>query len=94
MADELLESQRLTPNLESISGRIGLSGLWLNRVKTTAVPPCSTYEKTAGKETIFSSLNDYADYEDYVSACEYPAIWYAGGHYGLVVNMVTGEVGS
>lgn len=47
-----------------------------------------------GKETIFSSLNDYDDYEDYVSACEYPAIWYAGGHYGLVVNMVTGEVGS
>ncbi len=46
-----------------------------------------------GDEVFGNCLNDYDTYEEYASACEYPAIWYSGGHYGLVVNMVTGEVG-
>lgn len=37
---------------------------------------------------------DYDTYKDYQQACRYPAVAWSGGHWGLVVNMVTGEVGS
>ena len=39
-------------------------------------------------------LEEYDSFEDYDSECKYPAICYGGGHYGLIVNMVTGQVGS
>lgn len=57
--------------------------------------PNSYYDKEEFEQKKLNDidLQDYDDYEDYSSACEYPAIWYAGGHYGLVVNMVTGKVG-
>lgn len=38
-------------------------------------------------------LQEYDDFEDYDSSCQYPKIYYGGGHYGLIVNMVTGQVG-
>ena len=38
-------------------------------------------------------LESYDNFEEYDSACQYPAVLYSGGHWGLVVNMVTGEVG-
>lgn len=37
---------------------------------------------------------DYETYRDYQQACKYPAVAWAGGHWGSVVNMVTGKVGS
>jgi len=39
-------------------------------------------------------LEEYDTFEEYDSACQYPALWWNGGHWGVVVNMVTGEVGS
>lgn len=36
-------------------------------------------------------LQDYEDYADYESEFNYPRVWYSGGHYGLIVNMVTGQ---
>ena len=38
-------------------------------------------------------LQEYENYEEFESNFEYPMVWYSGGHYGLIVNMVTGEVG-
>lgn len=54
------------------------------------------YDKEEFEEAkkVDETLQDYDDWEHYNSACQYPAVWYAGGHYGLVVNMVTGDVGS
>lgn len=37
---------------------------------------------------------DYDTYKEYQQACKYPTVAWAGGHWGFVVNMVTGEVGS
>lgn len=39
-------------------------------------------DKTEG----FGCLEDYDDYEEYESACEYPAVWWGGGFWGTVVN--------
>jgi hypothetical protein len=43
------------------------------------------------KNDIF--YDEFEDYKEYQEACKYPAINYSGGHYGLIVNMVTGQVG-
>lgn len=43
------------------------------------------------KNDIF--YDKFEDYKEYQEACQYPAINYSGGHYGLIVNMVTGKVG-
>jgi len=52
------------------------------------------YEYKKIKKIGYEDLDDYDSYEEYNEACQYPAIWWGGGHYGLVVNMVTGDVGS
>ena len=31
-------------------------------------------------------LDDYDTFEEYNSACKYPAVWWGGGHWGSIVN--------
>lgn len=38
-------------------------------------------------------LEDFENVEDYQSDCKYPALSWAGGSWGLIVNMATGDVG-
>ena len=53
--------------------------------------PQNYYDEDEFEKEKDTEMLDYDDYEHYLSACEYPAVWYSGGHYGLVVNMVTGQ---
>lgn len=39
-------------------------------------------DKTEG----YNCLEDYDTFEEYESACQYPAVWWGGGHWGTVVN--------
>ncbi|MCE7039172.1 hypothetical protein [Dyadobacter sp. CY312] len=38
-------------------------------------------------------LEGYDSFEEYEADCDYPHLWWDGGHWGLVVNFGDGEIG-
>lgn len=41
-----------------------------------------------------SELENFENFDDYNSSCEYPAVWWQGGHWGTIVNFGTDVVGN
>ena len=49
------------------------------------------FEKHLKETEGFEWKRDYDTYEDYLSACEYPAMLWGGGSWGMIANFKTGE---
>lgn len=54
-------------------------------------PNCYVNEEDFNKykknqDSDYSELRDYNTYEEFRSACEYPAVWWSGGHWGVIAN--------
>ena len=52
---------------------------WVDRDEFEAI------KKAKGNDT-HSDLDRYDTYEEFESACAYPAVWWGGGHWGSIVN--------
>lgn len=80
ISDDDFDFETILEPLEEEFGRVPESG-WLDKKEFKTL-------KSKGE------LENYDYYKHYNSACQYPAISWGGGHWGMIVNFGTGEVGT
>lgn len=49
--------------------------------------------KKSKDRMIRNKVRDWTSWKQYDSDCQYPALWWSGGHWGMVVNFGTGNIG-